>query len=64
MRDNRGDANMSDTIRELEIDEVENVRSIRVLKLDELENVAGGSICWGAVVGPPIAPSSGSHHKG
>ena len=55
---------MSDTIRELEIDEVENVRSIRVLKLDELENVAGGSICWGAVVGPPIAPSSGSHHKG
>jgi hypothetical protein len=58
MRDNRGDANMGATIRELGINEPKNVDSIRVLKIDELENVAGGSIIWSTVVG------SGSDHKG
>jgi len=44
---------MTDTIRELKVHKPENVDCVRELKIEELENVAGGSICWGTIVGPP-----------
>ena len=51
---------MIDIIRELKVDEVDNADSVCELKVGELKNVAGGSIIWGDVFGPP----PGSDHKG
>ena len=51
---------MIDVIRELKVDEVDNADSVCELKVCELKNVAGGSIIWGSLFGPP----PGSDHKG
>ena len=40
---------MSDTIRELKVDELENVDRVRKLKVDELERVSGGGF-WSDLV--------------
>jgi hypothetical protein len=49
---------MIDAIRELKVDERENVDAIRGLRIDELESVSGGCPCGGGCSDCGAAPIS------